>query len=519
MAERAQSIGPHLFAAGLISAAIIALIIFGPLAAVAVWAEFEGRLRLSDWAAIRFTLLQAALSAAFSVLLAIPLAIALSRRRFPGRGVFVALLGAPFILPVLVAVFGILAIFGRAGLVSSLLGEVGLDPVRIYGLTGVVLAHVFLNLPLAARIFLSALQDVPAERYRLAGTLNLGAGTCWRLIDWPQIRRALPGAYMIIFLICLTSFAVALTLGGGPRATTIEVAIYQAFRFDFELGRAAYLALIQMVLSAGTVAIAYALHMPTIHGQGLDRQHRRWDGQRLGIRLFESAVICFAAVFLLLPLAMVLGEGIPAMFRLSNPVLAAAARSVAVALLAMAFAITLSLALVVAARRMKLIETVGYLGLTMSPLVVGTGLFLVLFPLVDPVALALPLTVLVNGIFSVPFVIRLLAPAIEEAEAGYGKLATQLSIFGIARLRILFLPRMRRALGFSAGLAGALSMGDLGVIALFADPERGTLPLQMYRLMAAYRMEDAAGAAVLLAALTFGIFVMFDWIGRGRADA
>ena len=42
------------------------------------------------------------------------------------------------------------------------------------------------------------------------------------------------------------------------------------------------------------------------------------------------------------------------------------------------------------------------------------------------------------------------------------------------------------------GLAAALSMGDLGVIALFAAPEGETLPLLLYRLMAAYRMDEAA---------------------------
>ena len=36
-----------------------------------------------------------------------------------------------------------------------------------------------------------------------------------------------PAATAIIFVICLSSFAVALLLGGGPRATTVELAIYQ----------------------------------------------------------------------------------------------------------------------------------------------------------------------------------------------------------------------------------------------------------------------------------------------------
>jgi thiamine transport system permease protein len=69
------------------------------------------------------------------------------------------------------------------------------------------------------------------------------------------------------------------------------------------------------------------------------------------------------------------------------------------------------------------------------------------------------------------------------------------------------------------GLTGALSMGDLGVIALFADQDHTTLPLQMYRLMGSYQMEAAAGAALILLALSLGIFWIFDKAGRGHAQA
>ena len=62
-------------------------------------------------------------------------------------------------------------------------------------------------------------------------------------------------------------------------------------------------------------------------------------------------------------------------------------------------------------------------------------------------------------------------------------------------------------------------MGDLGVVALFASPDWATLPLQMYRLMGAYWMEAAAGAALILLALSLALFWLFDRGGRGDADA
>lgn len=112
------------------------------------------RITSADLAALRFTLLQAALSALLSVVLAVPVARALARRRFVGRAVLVTMLGAPFLLPVIVAVLGLLAVFGRAGWVNQVMGLAGLPPVSIYGLQGVVIAHVFLNLPLAIRMIL-----------------------------------------------------------------------------------------------------------------------------------------------------------------------------------------------------------------------------------------------------------------------------------------------------------------------------------------------------------------------------
>ena len=82
-----------------------------------------------------------------------------------------------------------------------------------------------------------------------------------------------------------------------------------------------------------------------------------------------------------------------------------------------------------------------------------------------------------------------------------------------SRFRHITLPRLRAPLGFALGLAAALSMGDLGVVALFADPDHATLPLAMYGLMGAYRMQSAAAAALVLVALAFGLFWIFD---RGR---
>lgn len=501
MASRAVAIIP----AGLVTALVAV-----PLAAVFYRAGGGASLGAAEWSALRFTVWQAFLSALLSCLLAIPAARALSRRQFPGRDALVTILGAPFILPVIVAILGLLAVFGREGMISQLLLAVGLPRLSVYGLHGILLAHVFFNLPLATRLILQGWSEIPAERFRLAAQLGLPSRSLFQIIEWPMLRKTVPGAFLVIFVICLSSFAVALTLGGGPKATTVELAIYQAFRFDFDLGKAATLALLQLALVGAASLVLLRLIGPLSGDVGQGRRVMRWDGSSLTTKAIDALVITIVALFLLLPILSVVLRGAVGLGDLPVSVWVAAWHSIQVALVSTALCIAVALPLASARQG----QTVALLGFALSPLVLGTGLFLILQPYTNPFEWALPVTCIVNALMSLPFAVRAIAPALEQAEADYGRTADLLNLTGWARWRWLYLPRIRRPLGFSAGLAAALSMGDLGVIILFADPERATLPLQMYRLMGAYQMDAAGAAALLLLILSLGAFWLFEKGGR-----
>lgn len=500
-----------------VGALALALVVL-PLAAVA-WRAGGASFGPGDIAALRFTLMQAALSAALSVTLAIPVARALARRDFPGRGLLVTLMGAPFLLPSVVAALGLLAVFGRAGAFNAALGLAGIAPLSIYGLQGVLIAHVFLNLPLAVRMILLGWQAIPAERFRLAQSLSFTPRDIARHLERPMLREVLPGALATVFAICLTSFAVVLMLGGGPRATTLELAIYQSVRLDFDLSRAAGLALVQVAAGGGAAMAAWHLARRADFGAGHDRPPVpvTAGGWRCAA---DAAVLITAAAFLLVPLAALVLRGLPWVGTLPAEVWRAAARSLGVsvcsALLTVSGALTLALA--VARGERGWLDLAAALPLATSGLVLGTGLFMVVQPLVAPSRVALAVTVLVNSLMALPFCYRLLLPDARALEAGYGRLAASLGLAGAARLRLLTLPRLARPLGLSAGLAGALSMGDLGVIALFADRGGATLPLMVQRLSAAYRTDAAAGASLVLIALSLALFWAFDTLGRRHAD-
>lgn len=238
----------------------------------------------------------------------------------------------------------------------------------------------------------------------------------------------------------------------------------------------------------------------------------RWDGQGAAARALDAVAIAAVALFLLTPLVLVTLRGVPGLVLLGPEMLEAAWNSLWVALVSTALCLIWALPL--ATRRGELL---GLLGIALSPLVLGTGLFLIVRPYVNPFTLALPVTALINALVSLPFALRILRPEAEAIRADFARLAQSLGLTPWAWLRFVFLPRLRRPLGFAAGLTAALSMGDLGVIALFADPERATLPLYVYRLMGSYQMEAAQGAALVLLASSLALFWAFDRGGRVHA--
>ncbi|WBU60416.1 thiamine/thiamine pyrophosphate ABC transporter permease ThiP [Paracoccus albus] len=508
-------IPPYTFGAA--AGVLLLVLILGTLGVVAAYAGGLSALGPWDMRAIWFTLWQSVVSATLSAVLAVPVARALARRRFTGRALLITLLGAPFILPVIVAVMGLVSVFGRSGFVNDALASLGLSPISIYGWQGVILAHVFFNLPLSVRMILHGWQAIPAERFRLALSLGFGAADISRHLERPMLREVLPGAWLAVFLVCLTSFAVALALGGGPGATTVELAIYQAFRFDFDMGKAATLAIVQVGLCVVALALASRISRPAEFGAGLDRTNPipAPIGWRQGVDYISIAA---AAAFLLVPMAAVILKGVPGLLSLPPPVWAAAGRSVIMALISALLALTLALALATAiARGQKWAELAGMLPLVASPLVLGTGLFLMLRNAASPTELALPVTTTINAVMALPFALRILIPATHSLHADYGRLADSLGLHGFARLRLLILPRLARPIGFAGGLSAALAMGDLGVITLFADSRNPTLPLKLYQFMNSYRMDDAAACAVLLMGISFALFWLFDRGGRVRA--
>ena len=91
-----------------------------------------------------------------------------------------------------------------------------------------------------------------------------------------------------------------------------------------------------------------------------------------------------------------------------------------------------------------------------------------------------------------PYVVRVVAPAFRDFAERHDRLCASLGIAGWNRWRLIDGPLLRRPMGLAMALVAALSLGDLGAIALFGTPNTTTLPLLIYQQLAAYHLDAAA---------------------------
>ncbi|NTA11401.1 thiamine/thiamine pyrophosphate ABC transporter permease ThiP [Agrobacterium tumefaciens] len=466
---------------------------------------------------LRFTLYQATLSTVLSIVLGLPVALALSRRQdFPGRIWIIRLMAVPMGLPVIVGAFGIITIWGRQGVLNTALVFAGAEqPFSIYGLSGILIAHVFFNLPLAVRLMLAGLERIPGEYWRMAASLGMGPVSVFRFIEWPAVSRLVPGIAGLVFMLCATSFTLVLLLGGGPAATTLEVAIYQALRFDFDPQRAIALSVLQIAITAVLLGLLAFLPSPEAEIASLGRPVRRFDGKRVGARLWDGAAIIFAVLLVGLPLVAItvsgLGADLPRL--LPAPIfLRAAATSLAIAAFSATLVVLCCFAIIGArqavgskrhaAQPLRLLSaTLGAgssLVLLVPPVVLGSGWFLLLRPFGDVSFYAPVLVALINMLMALPLAMRVLEPAFTSHFLRTSRLSASLGLQGLTRLRFADLPVLRRPLLMAFSFAMALSLGDLGAVALFGSENFVTLPWLVYSNMGSYRTNDAAGYAFIL---------------------
>ena len=183
--------------------------------------------------ALVLSLKTSGIAQALVLLLGTPLAYLLATRGFRGRSLAVVLVELPLVLPPAVAGIGLIAAFGRFGLLGGTFDALG---IRL-GLTqsAVVVAVAYVSSPLYVRQAIAAFEAVDSNLVAAARTLGAGRMRTFFRVVLPLARRGLAAGEALSFARGLGEFGATIMFAGSLQGVTqtLPVAIYTEFDLDF----------------------------------------------------------------------------------------------------------------------------------------------------------------------------------------------------------------------------------------------------------------------------------------------
>ena len=125
-------------------------------------------------------------------------------------------------------------------------------------------------------------------------------------LEWPIIRQNFFSIFSIIFILCFLSFAIVMALGGGPRYSTLEVAIYQSIFFELNFNKAIILSFIQIAICSFLLIIGFlSLKGSNYYDIQTDNFEYLFNKNKL-ISLIDFLIIAIFSLFFFSPIFFIL---------------------------------------------------------------------------------------------------------------------------------------------------------------------------------------------------------------------
>lgn len=478
----------------------------------------KGSLRRAAW----FTVWQATVSTAATLLFALPGAYVLSRYSFFGRRLLRAAVTVPFVLPTVVVGTAYLALLGPGG-------PLGMDLRQTAW--AILIAHVFFNYAVVVRIVGSFWELLDPRLEEAARALGANRVQAFLTVTLPLLLPSIAAAASIVFLFTFTSFGVVLILGGFSYAT-IEVAVWREATINLDLAASAALALVQMA-GVATALWVYT-RLQRRHARRLPLRSSRTVARRPatpGQYLVVGTTVASMVLYLGAPIGTLVwrslstssGPGVDhfaSLARGATPFVDPAEAIInslwfAAAAVIPAVAAGLASAVVIARRPGRMgarLDTFLMLPLGTSAVTIGFG-FLVAFDWPVDLRTSVWLIPLAHAVVAAPFVIRTVTPVLRSVQPRLREAASVLGASPRRVFREVELPIISRAALVGAGFAAAVSLGEFGATAFLIRPGRPTIPTAIFRLLGqpgAANLGQALALSTVLMVLTTVIIMTID---------
>jgi sulfate/thiosulfate transport system permease protein len=204
--------------------------------------------------ALKVTLILTAIAVPANTVFGILAALAIVRYRFPGAGIFNAVVDLPLALSPVVVGLALLVLYGRGGW----LGGHGV----VFALPGMVLATIFVSLPFVVREVVPVLREIGTEQEQAAATLGASAFQTFRRVTWPAIRWATAYGVVLTTARALGEFGAVSVVSGRLAGETESLTLYVQDRYQAFDEVGAYAAAVVLALIAVTTLIVMTTLKP-----------------------------------------------------------------------------------------------------------------------------------------------------------------------------------------------------------------------------------------------------------------
>ncbi|TLS51118.1 sulfate ABC transporter permease subunit CysW [Paenibacillus antri] len=234
----------------------LGLVLVLPLAAVLVEALSKGAqvyfasiTKPDALAAIRLTLLTAAIAVPLNTIFGVAAAWAIAKFQFKGKNLLITLIDLPFAVSPVISGLIFVLLFGAQGLLGPWLQSH--DIKIIFALPGIVLATIFVTFPFVARELLPVMQAQGSGEEEAAASMGAGGWRIFWKITLPNIKWGLLYGVILCNARAMGEFGAVSVVSGHIRGMTntvplhIEI-LYNEYQFTASFAVASLLVLLAL---------------------------------------------------------------------------------------------------------------------------------------------------------------------------------------------------------------------------------------------------------------------------------
>jgi sulfate transport system permease protein len=205
--------------------------------------------------ALRLSVLVAVVSVVINTLFGVSMSILLVRYEFPGKRLLSALVDLPLaVSPIVVGLALVLVYGGRDGWFGPALEDAGFQV--IYATPGIIMATVFVALPLVIREVVPVLEEIGTDAEHAAQTLGASSWQVFWRITFPAIKWAVVYGVVLCLARSLGEFGAVKVVSGNLLGETRTATLVVEEKYqNFDQGGAYAVAFLLALVAVGCIVV------------------------------------------------------------------------------------------------------------------------------------------------------------------------------------------------------------------------------------------------------------------------